>query len=142
MNGTVRHYTGTDYERAFRESPLWEGIPANLATAVERVEAHLAHQRTSVTEVWWIASPGSTPQFVIHFTDGTGMWGQYGFVNHGRTQVAGSKPMDDGTWYYELPENRLRDVSGTSDPVASQPLHCGVRQPAGSACFVCGEQVG
>ena len=69
-----------------------------------------------MTEVWWIPSPGSTPQFVIHFTDGTGMWGQYGFVNHGRTQVPGSKPMDDGTWYYEFPENRLRDVSRPPTP--------------------------
>ena len=130
------------YECAFRESPLWEGIPANLATAVERVEAHLAHQRTKrdggvVDRLARLHAAVRDPLHRWHRDVGPVRLRQPRSHTGRRLEADGRRHV-----VLRAPENRLRDVSGTLRPVASQPLHCGVRQPAGSACFVCGEQVG
>ena len=134
----------SDWRRVLREFPPWEGLPANQDTAIERVEAHLAHRRTDVTDVKVHRHSNSPMRFRIRFADGTSMFGQYGFVIHS-TQVPGAEVDDSyatGDWRFNLPINRLHGPAGHADSAAIQPLHCGVRQPAGAECFICGERVG
>jgi hypothetical protein len=132
-----------DWRRVLREFAPWEDFPENRDAAVKRVEVHLSHRRTSVTRIWTNETTGGPATFRIHFADGTSMWGQFGFVVHGvrGEDVPGAEIDHTGWRRFYLPVNRIVGAARHAEAGSSQPLHCGVRQPAGAECFICGARV-
>ena len=112
-------------------------LPANRRSAAEAIRRHAHHQRTSVTDAYWLEYQDERIRpVIVNFADGTHCWVSWGWVCHYDVPVPGAEE-ERGEWTTWLPENRRQDGRrGRQGEVATGECPCrpGLKQPLGSEC--------
>ena len=135
-----RHYTGADVRRALDAFGEHDGLEANKRSAMDVIGRLAGSRATEVSSVYWRG--GDACVVAVRFADDPEVNAaeiSFGYVWH-RDPLPGAEPSSrPGSWYTELPVNRIRgsNTANAGPRVVECPNDPGMMVPVTGECF-CG----